>query len=78
MVAVEATVTDKGQTTIPKKIRDELGLNPGSKIVFILQDDGNVSIQPKKTSAREIFARFRGKIEVDEQSVNDFRMSDMI
>ncbi|MDD2532013.1 MAG: AbrB/MazE/SpoVT family DNA-binding domain-containing protein [Candidatus Methanomethylophilaceae archaeon] len=30
-----ATVTAKGQITIPKKVRDRLGLKPGMKLAFI-------------------------------------------
>jgi antitoxin PrlF len=32
------TLTSKGQVTIPKEIRDELGLKPSDKIVFSLED----------------------------------------
>ena len=28
-----STVTEKGQTTVPKSIRQRLGINPGDKIV---------------------------------------------
>lgn len=31
---VAATVTSKGQVTIPKQVRDELGIAPGDRIVF--------------------------------------------
>jgi len=31
-------LTVKGQVTIPKAIREALGLKPGSKITFIIQD----------------------------------------
>jgi len=34
-----ATVTSKGQVTIPKEIRDELGLIPSSRIIFQSQGD---------------------------------------
>jgi AbrB family looped-hinge helix DNA binding protein len=37
---MEATVTAKGQTTIPKEIREKLGLKAGSKIKFFLRHDG--------------------------------------
>lgn len=30
-----ATVTSKGQVTIPKRVRDRLGLEPGKKIAFV-------------------------------------------
>ena len=35
-----STVTDKGQVTLPKAIRDRLGIQPGTRIDFeILADD---------------------------------------
>ena len=36
----ETTVTTKGQVTIPKGVRDELGLRPGDKIVFVKDAKG--------------------------------------
>lgn len=34
-----ATLTSRGQTTIPKSIREELRLHPGDRIEFILEED---------------------------------------
>ncbi|RWM74016.1 MULTISPECIES: AbrB/MazE/SpoVT family DNA-binding domain-containing protein [Mesorhizobium] len=33
-------VTSKGQVTIPKEIRDHLGIGPGSEVEFVPTDDG--------------------------------------
>jgi antitoxin PrlF len=41
-----STLTSKGQTVIPKAIRDRLGLQPGDKIDFVVQDSGDVLIRP--------------------------------
>jgi len=35
-------MTTKGQVTIPKRLRDYLGLEPGSAVDFELADDGRV------------------------------------
>ena len=40
-----STVTDKGQITLPKALRDALGIQPGSKIEFLLQADKVVSMR---------------------------------
>ncbi len=34
------TITSKGQITIPKSIRDELGLEPGARVSFLKNPDG--------------------------------------
>lgn len=39
-----STVTSKGQTTIPKVVREHLGLHTGSRIAFILQENGEVKL----------------------------------
>jgi AbrB family looped-hinge helix DNA binding protein len=55
------TVTSKGQVTIPKAVRDLMGIGPGSKVDFRRADDGSVIIVPagqKQNASR--FARLRG------------------
>jgi AbrB family looped-hinge helix DNA binding protein len=39
------TVTSKGQVTIPKPVRDHLGIGPGSQVVFRLADDGKITLE---------------------------------
>ncbi|HLR24894.1 MAG TPA: type II toxin-antitoxin system PrlF family antitoxin [Fodinibius sp.] len=50
----EATLTSKGQVTIPKKIRKKLQLNPGDKILFQETEEGDVKIITRKKSIREL------------------------
>jgi antitoxin PrlF len=38
------TVTRKGQVTIPKPVRDYLGIRPGSQVDFRCTEDGGVVI----------------------------------
>jgi len=40
-----ATVTDKGQVTVPKEIRDKSGIAPGSRLDFELQEDGTLRVR---------------------------------
>ena len=40
-----STVTDKGQVTLPKPLRDRLGIQPGSKVEFALQPDDTVRMR---------------------------------
>ncbi len=41
-----ATITSKGQTTIPKPVRDRLRLKAGDRIEFVLQDDDTALLVP--------------------------------
>jgi len=41
-----STLTSKGQMVIPKTIRDRLKLEPGDRLDFIIQEDGDVLIRP--------------------------------
>jgi AbrB family looped-hinge helix DNA binding protein len=41
-----ALITAKGQTTIPKAIRERLGVAPGDRIDFVVQADGTVTVEP--------------------------------
>jgi len=45
-----ATLTSKGQTTIPKEIRDSLGMKPGDRMTFTLMPDGTVIMRVKSKS----------------------------
>lgn len=38
-------LTSKGQVTIPKPVRDHLGIAPGSEVEFRLAADGNIVIE---------------------------------
>lgn len=49
-----ATLTSKGQTVIPKTIRDRLGLKPGDTIDFIVVDNGDVLIRPAVSDVRAL------------------------
>jgi antitoxin PrlF len=39
------TVTSKGQVTIPKPVRDHLGIVPGNQVEFRRGDDGRIVIE---------------------------------
>ena len=43
----KATITSKGQVTIPKDIRDKLKIGPGDQIDFIIGDKGEIYISPR-------------------------------
>ena len=41
-----ATITSKGQITIPKEVRDRLNLAAGSQVDFVFDESGNVMMKP--------------------------------
>ncbi len=49
-----ATMSSKGQTVIPKVIRERLGLRPGDALDFVIQDDGDVVIRPALEDVRRL------------------------
>ena len=46
-MGMESALTVKGQATIPKPIREHLGLRPGDRIKFFVHPDGTVVLLPK-------------------------------
>ena len=44
---MESAITVKGQATIPKAIREHLGLKPGDRVKFFVHPDGTVVLLPK-------------------------------
>lgn len=49
-----STLTAKGQTTIPKDIREHLRLRPGDRMEFIIESDGRVLLLPVTLDAAEL------------------------
>lgn len=49
-----ATLTTKGQLTLPKAIRDRLGLDAGAVLDFQLQDDNTITARHVQADARRL------------------------
>ncbi len=50
----DSTLTSKGQTTIPKEIRDSLGMKSGDRMTFTLMPDATVVMRLKNKSITEL------------------------
>jgi antitoxin PrlF len=48
---MESAITVKGQATIPKAIREHLGLQPGDRVKFFVHPDGSVVLLPKLSAS---------------------------
>ena len=49
-----ATLTTKGQVTIPKEVRQHLGIDTGDRLSFVVQEDGTVLVKPITRHVREL------------------------
>ncbi len=56
----EATLTSKGQITIPKAVRDALGLSAGDRVEFVGTDNGFV-MAPVKRDLAALCGMFKGR-----------------
>jgi antitoxin PrlF len=68
---VESAITVKGQATIPKAIRERLGLKPGDRVKFFVHPDGSVVLLPKLSAATlrgMIKSRRRRPVTIDEMT----------
>jgi antitoxin PrlF len=65
---MQSALNARGQATIPKPIRDHLGLKPGDKVKFFIQPDGSVAIAPMvPITALEGFVKSRaGPISIED------------
>jgi antitoxin PrlF len=49
-----ATVTSKGQVTIPKEVRDLLDLRSGDRLSFVVRSSGEIVLKAAKTKIRDL------------------------
>jgi len=61
-----ATVTSKGQLTLPKAVRTAMGVGPGDRVDFVRMEDGNFAVLPATHSVK----RLKGLIPRPKQAVS--------
>ena len=68
-----ATLTTKGQVTIPKKIRESLKLHTGDKIEIIITEKREAIIRPVSKKVDDIFCKLQkpGRKAVSFEAIND-------
>lgn len=72
-MASATTLTSKGQTTIPKEIRDGLGMKAGDQITFTLLADGTVIMRVKNRSVRDLYGILKPKKRVAADKMTPWR-----
>ena len=50
----ESTITAKGQTTVPRQVRDHLGAGPGTRLVWHVMPGGGLVVRAKTHSVLEL------------------------
>ena len=56
-----ATLTTKGQVTIPKPVRAALGVHAGDRVSFLVREDGVVELRPETTDLKDLFGMLARK-----------------
>jgi antitoxin PrlF len=54
-----ATLTSKGQITLPKEVREHLHLGTVDRLEFVIRSDGEVHVQPVAGSYRDLRGMLR-------------------
>lgn len=67
-----ATITSKGQITLPKGIREYLKLSEGDQIHFIMGEHGEVRVRPMNKSLWDLKGRF-GKPGMKHMTLEDMK-----
>lgn len=49
-----ATLTSKGQVTIPQSVREQLSLRTGTRLEFSVASDGTMRVSPKTKTVAEV------------------------
>ena len=70
---MESAITSKGQATLPKAIREHLGLKPGDRVKFFVHPDGSVVILPKIAASA-----LRGVVPAPDQPVTVEEMNEAV
>jgi antitoxin PrlF len=60
----DATLTSKGQTTIPKAIREKAGLHPGDKMHFTVLSSGAIMVRVKNRKVRDLQGMLKSRRKV--------------
>ena len=68
-----ATITTKGQVTIPKIVRESLKLNTGDKIEIIVTENREAIIRPVSKKVDDIFCKLQktGRKPVTLETIDD-------
>ncbi|WP_295538181.1 type II toxin-antitoxin system PrlF family antitoxin [uncultured Pseudacidovorax sp.] len=70
---LEASMTSKGQITIPADVRRQMGLGTGERVVFTTLDDGTTVMRAKTRSIQDL----RGLLKPEHKGRKPVAVEDM-
>lgn len=70
----EATMTSKGQVTIPAEIRKAMSLSAGERVVFTQLDDGTTVMRAKTRSILQLKGLLKAATKKRKVSVDDMNI----
>lgn len=59
----KAKVTSKGQITIPKAVRDALGVGPGDRLTFHVHQNGTVTLEAATVDWRSLVGSVKSSVQ---------------
>ena len=62
---MKATVAERGQVTIPKALREKLGIRPGTSLEFSARNGSLVATKAETDPVSQVFGCFGRKIDTD-------------
>lgn len=63
---MRAVVSEKGQVTIPKQLRDRLGIEPGEVLDFVEEDGRLVAVKHRNRDPLDsVYGILRGQVDSD-------------
>ena len=72
----ESTITAKGQTTVPRQVRDLIGAGPGTRLVWHVMPGGRLIVRAKTHSVLELAGSLKSpkkKKKVPVEAMNAWR-----
>ena len=66
-----ATMTSKGQVTIPKDVRDRLRLRQGDRLEFVVEDDGSVRMRRRSVDIWGVIGMIKTDRHVTVEEMNE-------
>ena len=68
---MHATMTSKGQLTIPKPVRERLGLRAGDRVEFVQAEDGAYRIVPRSGKFSDLMGVLKTDIALSDGHLRD-------